>query len=499
MMNFCTRLVGNHQLLLLPLYPFLTKYLTSHQRHVTQILCYAVQACHEWVPPDEVHLLLKTIAHNFISQRCSEEQMAVGINAARAICARVPSVLSTEDARDDALGGGDFGGGGSDSGVALDVSAFVKDLAGFANHRDRSVSMAGKSWLNFVRETHPTLLTGKSRGLAGTAGKKMGVRPLRYGEQRVTSGVEGADLLAEYEAKKAARRNRISSNPEDKQDKRSSVDDEPEEDGASHLDDEKEDGWEDVEDEDDDEDGWEEVDADSEHGNDHSEAENIVEERGSVEERDGREEDDDDSKALRLVLLDENSVTRVQDSATIPDLSKMSQQDRERLKQEVSSTRIFSASDFDKMRRLVERERRLRTDPREAARRKRAIARGQDVDALSGDESSDDDGDDDDDSGAAYVRVQGVVDPRELMADAKKKRQTRTEKLERIVAGRTKFAAKVREGGSTNVEKKRTKNFMLSKFSQSARSKSAGKGVLGKRKAPKKQLNHDAKKRRRKV
>jgi protein SDA1 len=489
MMNFCSRLVGNHQLLLLPLYPFLTKYLTSHQRHVTQILCYAVQACHEWVPPDEVYLLLKTIAHNFITERCSEEQMAVGINAVRAICARVPSVLSTEDSKE-ALGG-------SGSGVALDVPAFVKDLAGFANHRDRSVSIAGKAWLNFVRETHPALLTGKSRGLAGTAGKKAGIRPLRYGEQLVASGVEGADLLAVYEAKKAARCDRLLSNSDAEQEEPLSVDDSPEGE-APHADEEGGDGWEDVGDgaSEEDDDGWEEVDEDDdeEDRSDISEAGNSPGEGESVEKGN---DNDDDSTPPNLVQLDENEAARAQAFAAIPDLSKMSQEDRDRLKQEVSSTRIFSASDFDKMRRLVDRERRLRTDPREAARRKRAIARGQDVDALSGEETSGDDDDDGDD--AVYARVQGVVDPRELMADAKKKRLTRTEKLEKIVAGRTKFAAKAREGGATNVEKKRKKSFVMSKFSQSARSKSTGKGSLGKRKAPKKQLNHDAKKRRRKV
>ena len=85
MMNFVTRLVGNHELLLLPLYPFLQRYMGGHQRDVTAVLAYAVQACHEYVPPDEVYGILKTIAHNFITERCSEEQMAVGINAARAI------------------------------------------------------------------------------------------------------------------------------------------------------------------------------------------------------------------------------------------------------------------------------------------------------------------------------------------------------------------------------------------------------------------------------
>jgi hypothetical protein len=43
-------------------------------------------------------------------------------------------------------------------------------------------------------------------------------------------------------------------------------------------------------------------------------------------------------------------------------------EEREKLKQDISSTRIFSTSDFLKMGRLVEREERSKRDPREAAR-----------------------------------------------------------------------------------------------------------------------------------
>ena len=50
-----------------------------------------------YVPPHEIYAILKTIAHNFITERCSGGQMAVGINAVRAICNHMPSVLSIEE------------------------------------------------------------------------------------------------------------------------------------------------------------------------------------------------------------------------------------------------------------------------------------------------------------------------------------------------------------------------------------------------------------------
>ena len=435
MMNFLTRLVGNHELLLLSLYPFLQKYMGGHQRDVTAVLAYTVQGCHESVPPDEIYGILKTIAHNFITERCSEEQMAVGINSVRAICGRVPAVLSLEESKESA---------GS---AAFDVEAFTRDIAAYSNHRDRSVSIAGKAFTNFIRETYPTLLQGKNRGLKGSALHRAKAKPMRYGETKVSAGVEGADLLVEYEAKKAAYLKMKQENP-----------------GMDDGDDEGEEMvlMNDLEE---DEDGDEEapdlvVIESSENNNDNSNA----------------SEGEDGDKA---------------DGAL--DLSKMTPEERERLKQEVSSTRIFSASDFVKMRKLVQREERLRRDPREAARRKRAIARGQEFEELSDDSSVDSDEEE-------AIHVKGAVNPYDIMAAAKRKRQSKAEKLEKILAGREKFEAKERAGGSTNTEKERRKNFLMSKSSRGARSKGRGKGGLSaKRGNGQAQMGHEAKKRRRKV
>lgn len=440
MMNFLTRLVGNHELLLLNLYPFLQKYMGGHQRDVTAILAYTVQGCHESVPPDEVYGILKTIAHNFITERCSEEQMAVGINAVRAICARVPTVLSIEESKE------------STGSTAFDVEAFTRDIAAYSNHRDRSVSIAGKAFTNFIRETFPTLLQGKNRGLKGSALHRANVKPLRYGEKKVSSGVEGADLLVEYESKKAAflmKKN----NPE-----------------SSELEEE------------------ENFDGEEEEG-DFEEVEDDEEEDGVLQDEEVDMESDDE--APDLVIHDKGGSDEEDDP--IVDLSKMTAAEREKLKQEVSATRIFSAADFVKMRKLVEREERLKRDPREAARRKRAIARGQEFEELSDDSSVDST----DDEG---IRIKGAVNPLEIMADSKKKRQSKAEKLEKIIAGREKFETKERAGGSTNIEKQRHKNFLMSKTSRNARSKGRGKGGLSaKRGIPKAQMGHEAKKRRRKV
>ena len=432
MINFVTRLVGNHELILLPLYPLLQRYMGGHQKDVTMIMAYTVQACHEYVPPQEIYAILKTIAHNFITERCSGEQMAVGINAVRAICNRVPSVLSIEvDSPEDTMMEEDATSGedkkSSSDGISklqsynytvLDVEAFARDLAAYAKHRDRSVAIAGKGWSNFIREVYPTLLQGKDRGMVGSALHKAGEKPMRYGERKVADGVEGADLLIEYESKKAEYLRRKKLGEIDSDDEWDSDDDGIQEEPMNdeEFEEVEEDDDDDNDDDDDDEEGWVEM------------------------------EDEEEDEAPDLVKVTENkdgsvSVSKAdgeedkEGSSTI-DLKSMSAEERKKLVQDVSSTRVFTTADFEKMRKLVEREKRLRRDPRAAAKRKRALAQGKDFEEL-----SDDDSDVDDEEEG--VSTHGVVNPMEIMANAKKKRMNKAERLEKIIAGREKFHSKV--------------------------------------------------------
>lgn len=468
MINFVTRLVGNHQLLLLGLYPFLQRYMGGHQRDVTAILAYSVQACHDLVPPNEIHGILKTVAHNFITERCSGEQMAVGINAVRAICTRVPSVLSLETEEGNS--------------VALDMEAFARDLAAHSKHRDRSVMIAGKAWTNFIRQVHPGLLQGKDRGLAGSSLHRAGTKPLRYGQTKVASGVEGADLLVAYESRKAAKKKK------GEEDNESSDGDDEGEAEEPMNDEEFED--EDVEEEEENEDDDEEEDDDNDEEEDDDDKENDDEDGWiDVEEGDSDvfevDSDDEPDEAPKLVLLGADG--KPVDDDGVLDISKMSQEERDRLKQEVSATRIFSAADFARMKKLVDREERAKRDPRENARRKRAISRGEDYDELSDDVDSDDD----------EIHIAGAVNPMDIAADAKRKRQSKAERLESILAGRQKFEAKARAGGSTNLENKRKKNFQMSKYSYETRHKRSGKNNL--KRAKKEEKRFDEKKRRRKT
>merc|ERR1711865_1067931 len=150
-------------------------------------------------------------------------------------------------------------------------------------------------------------------------------------------------------------------------------------------------------------------------------------------------------------------------------------------------------------------EERARRDPREAARRKRAIARGQEFDELS-DDDDDSDGDDDE---YDTIRIKGAVNPDMIMAEAKRKRKSKAEKLQKILSGREAFETNHRAGGSTNTEKERKKNFLMTKSSKRARTKGRGKGGLSSNSAASKRghggmgtknlkMGHENKKRRRK-
>ncbi|EGZ09359.1 hypothetical protein PHYSODRAFT_564068 [Phytophthora sojae] len=173
MMNFIGRVLGFHKLVVLPFYPLLQRYLQSHQQNVTAILAYLVQSCHDEIPPEELLPIVKSIAHNFVTERCSSEVIAVGINSLRELFRRAPLLLECE---------------------GMDV--LVSDLVQYNRARDKTIVMAARGVLNLIRDIHPVLLKRKDRGkFHDTAAK-----PHRFGELVASEGVDGAELLAEAEA-----------------------------------------------------------------------------------------------------------------------------------------------------------------------------------------------------------------------------------------------------------------------------------------------------------
>uniref|UniRef100_A0A7S3LJ65 Protein SDA1 n=1 Tax=Aplanochytrium stocchinoi TaxID=215587 RepID=A0A7S3LJ65_9STRA len=176
MMNLISRVLGFHKLLLLPFFSFLQRYLQPHQRSVTSVLAFLIQASHDLVPVEEVEPMVKLIANNFVNDRSGSEVMAVGLNSIRELVMRIPLLTAGDGMQD-----------------------LVNDLIQYRRYRrDKSVVMAARGLLNFIRETNPTILARKERGKFHNESAK----PLEYGQAKVFDGVEGAELLAVYEAAK---------------------------------------------------------------------------------------------------------------------------------------------------------------------------------------------------------------------------------------------------------------------------------------------------------
>ncbi|KAI8024385.1 hypothetical protein LOK49_LG03G00201 [Camellia lanceoleosa] len=164
MLKVIARTVGLHRLILLNFYPYLQKYVQPHQRDVTTLLAAAVQACHDMVPPDAVEPLFKQIVNQFVHDRSRTEAIAVGLNAVREICLRMP-LLMTED--------------------------LLQDLVLYRKSHEKAVSAAARSLVTLFREVCPSLLIKKDRGRSSDTK----ARPKAFGEANVSRNVPGVELL----------------------------------------------------------------------------------------------------------------------------------------------------------------------------------------------------------------------------------------------------------------------------------------------------------------
>eukprot|EP00002_Diphylleia_rotans_P024805 TRINITY_DN4898_c0_g2_i4.p1 TRINITY_DN4898_c0_g2~~TRINITY_DN4898_c0_g2_i4.p1 ORF type:complete len:898 (+),score=268.29 TRINITY_DN4898_c0_g2_i4:45-2738(+) len=166
MMNLVSRLISTHKLFELNFYPYMQKYLQPHQKEITLLLAIVSQACHDLVPPDVMEPVIKCIADNFVSDRCTPAAMAIGLNTIREICLRCPLCMN---------------------------ETLLHDLAQYKHYKDKSVSMAARSLITVFRALNPTLLHKKDRGREAASDTTVPI----YGQQRITSSIAGIELLNE--------------------------------------------------------------------------------------------------------------------------------------------------------------------------------------------------------------------------------------------------------------------------------------------------------------
>lgn len=185
-MNLVSRLVGTHKLTVLGIYSFFLKYLTPKQRNVTQIMAAAAQASHELVPPESIHVVIRKIADEFISEGVASEVAAAGINTIREICERAPLAIEP---------------------------TLLQDLSEYKGSKSKPVVAAAKGLINLYREKAPHMLRKKDRGKVASIeiqkarDNKEDIQ-LKYGvETSTVTSVPGLELLAKWKEENGGEEN----------------------------------------------------------------------------------------------------------------------------------------------------------------------------------------------------------------------------------------------------------------------------------------------------
>jgi len=94
MMRLTSRLIGRHQLMMLQFYPFVLRYLNSHDKDkIGEIFAMIIESCHDLIPPEDVRPVLERIMQNYVNDYCSAVHICIGLNGIREILLRMPLAL----------------------------------------------------------------------------------------------------------------------------------------------------------------------------------------------------------------------------------------------------------------------------------------------------------------------------------------------------------------------------------------------------------------------
>lgn len=177
LLRIISRMIGRHKIQLLQFYPFLLRYLSSHSKdRISEIFAMIIESCHELVPPEAIRPIIEKITSNFISEFCNNQHITVGLNCIREILLRMPLALTPNQ---------------------------VEYLCLFKSNRNKSVAAAAKSLVNYFRDVCPELLPNrKLQGRFTKVDDTNRLENIEFGQERAARGVEGIELLAEYERQK---------------------------------------------------------------------------------------------------------------------------------------------------------------------------------------------------------------------------------------------------------------------------------------------------------
>lgn len=170
MMSVLGRMIGRHNLIIFNFYPFMIRYMYPHQKEISRILAFIAESCHEMVPPDDLEPMLKHLIDQFITERCHEEKITMGLHTIRAVCEKVPYAIN------------EFS---------------LNYCCSFNRYKEKNVAAAARSLINYYRDVNPDILEKKYRGRFDMLDKKEDRKPTIYGEFKYQERINDANLLGE--------------------------------------------------------------------------------------------------------------------------------------------------------------------------------------------------------------------------------------------------------------------------------------------------------------
>lgn len=162
-LSVIARVVAEHQVVILQLYPYLERFLQPSQIQAPTLLALASTCVHPLVPPDAVEPLVRSIANHFVNDRSQPDAITIGLNTIREICKRQPLAMSED---------------------------LLRDLVEYRSMRgERGIIMAARSLIQLYRQVDPTMLPPKLR-----AGHEVTQKP-QFGAPRANLEIPGLEGL----------------------------------------------------------------------------------------------------------------------------------------------------------------------------------------------------------------------------------------------------------------------------------------------------------------
>lgn len=137
-MRLIARLIGRHKLILFNFYPFISKYINTHAKPLSDILAVVAEATHINVPHNEVKPLVDKICDQFINERANPLNMTIALNCITQTSSRNPNTLDK---------------------VQMDYI-----ISSSKSMKNKSISIALKALINLYRDLRPELLEKKFLG-----------------------------------------------------------------------------------------------------------------------------------------------------------------------------------------------------------------------------------------------------------------------------------------------------------------------------------------------